>query len=67
MSSVLSKVFGGKPQAPKPYTPVREISQSSAQSERDRILKQFSKMRRATMTSELSQANVRRRTLGAGI
>jgi len=64
--NAISKIFGGRPSQPKPVTPAREISQQPAINERDRILKQFAKMRRATTTSELSQANVRRRTLGAG-
>ena len=68
MSSVISGIFGGKPQAPKPTMPAREISQTPAQNERDRILKLYAnnKMRRATTISELSRANVRHRTLGVG-
>jgi hypothetical protein len=63
----VGKVFGGKPpRAPTAITPPVEVDQKNADIARDDLLKRLSKLRRATQTSELTAANVKRRTLGAG-
>lgn len=67
MSSALSKLFGGKPEKIRPVIPTLEIKPDQALRERESILKELAKRRRATLTSELSQARVGRKTLGAGI
>jgi len=67
MSSVISNVFGKPERKVVPYSPPARIETQSAQGERDAVLRNLSKLRRATMTSELSQARIGRRQLGAGV
>ena len=50
-----------------PFNPPAKIVTQDAQRERDEVMKELSKKRRATMTSELSQARIGRRQLGAGV
>lgn len=49
------------------YSPPPVIKTQSAQGDKDAVLRDLSKLRRATMTSELSQARIGRRQLGAGV
>ena len=66
MSSVMSKLFGGGGRAPATVLePVRPQTQN-ADIAREETLKRLAKLRRATLTAELSQANVKRTVLGAG-
>ena len=67
MTSVLSNIFGGKPQRQKQVYNPTEIRQDQAIGERDRVLKELAKNRRATIISQLSQANIGRKKLGAGV
>lgn len=66
MSSTLSKLFGsgGRPPA-KELEPVRPQEQNAVIAGEE-TMKRLAKLRRATMTSELTTANVKRTTLGAG-
>ena len=67
MTEVISSVFGKKPERKASYNPPAKIVTQDAQRERDEVMKELSKKRRATMTSELSQARIGRRQLGAGV
>lgn len=67
MSEALSSLFGGKPKKPLTVKPTIEIKPDQAHLERQNVLKELTKRRRATMTSELSQARIGKKTLGAGI
>ena len=67
MTEVISSVFGKKPERKAAYNPPMRIETQSAQTDRDAVLRNLSKLRRATMTSELSQARIGRRQLGAGV
>lgn len=67
MSSVFSGLFGGKPKTLKLVTqpePIEKIMQSNIAD--DAVRKELAKRQRATMLSQLSQANIKRQTLGAG-
>ena len=70
MTEALSGIFGRfgrKPARQKQVFNPREINQGQAIGERDRILAQLGKQRRATLLSQLSQANIGRKQLGAGV
>jgi len=64
--NAMSNLFGGRPRAPSIVTQPVQVQQQSADIARDDLLKRLSKLRRATQTSELTTANVKRRILGAG-
>ena len=64
--NALSSLFGGKPRAPTMVQEPAKLQTQNADIARDDLLKRLSKLRRATQTSELTTANVKRRTLGAG-
>jgi len=64
----ISKLFGGKPRPPvrvsQPAAPVTGLETAGAN---DELLRRLAKLRRATIASELSAANVKRKVLGAGV
>ena len=65
----LDKIFGGlfgkmhSPPEVKQVTPLEKVQQSNVS--RERVLKEFAKRRRATLLSQLGEANIRSRKLGA--
>ena len=63
----LSGIFGKRPERPKVQSPpITRVDTQPAQQSKDDLLRRMSRLRRATVTSQLSEANVKRRTLGAG-
>jgi hypothetical protein len=66
MSSVLSSLFGGQPQMPKTVLTPQTVEKQQAEYSRDEVLARLAKLRRATLVSDLSQPNVKRKMLGAG-
>ena len=67
MTDAISSLFGGKPKQPKLVTqpiPIEKISQSNI--EKDKVMRDLAKRRRATVMNQLTQANIRKQTLGAG-
>ena len=66
MSNTFRGWFGKRPSPPAAVTQTVQVDQKNADIARDDLLKRLSKLRRATQTSELTSANVKRRTLGAG-
>lgn len=62
----MSGWFGRKQSAPQIVAQPTPVTQVKADIERDELLKRLAKLRRATLVSQLSQPNVKRRTLGAG-
>jgi len=65
MSSVISKLFGGKPKAPPVFPATTRISETSGIYARDELLRRLSRLRAANVrTSELSAPNVKRKVLG---
>lgn len=67
MTSVLSSLFGKAPKMPRPSPAPVKVDEKQAIMSRDKILKRLAKLRRATITSELTQPNIRRKQLGAGV
>ncbi len=64
----ISKLFGGRPRNPAVVSQVDRVQQTGLEGEgtKRELLRRLATLRRATMTSELSTANVKRKTLGAG-
>lgn len=67
MGNLISGLFGGKPKEPKMVAqpePVEKISQSNI--EKDRVMRNFAKIRRATLlNNQITQkANIKPQTLG---
>ena len=68
MSSLISRLFGGKPKPPTRISqPATPVSGEETEGARDEVLRRLARLRRATLTSELSNPNIRRRQLGAGV
>lgn len=70
MSDVFSNLFGKKPKQPQPPILTGKhlvIGEKESTYARDDLLRRLAKLRRATLTSELSNPNVRRKMLGAGV
>ena len=64
----ISKLFGKTPRAPaRVQQPAKPVTQQETQGARDELLKRLAKLRRATVTSELTTPNIKRRQLGAGV
>lgn len=61
----LGALFGKKPRPPEvvKQTPIEKVQQSNIS--RESIIKEYAKRRKATMMSQLSEANVSQRMLGA--
>lgn len=66
MSNYISNIFGNKPKNPVVVTPPRQINGDNANISADAIREKYAKLQRATMVSQLTEANVKRKTLGAG-
>jgi len=69
MSDVLSSLFGGKPKKPPLVTqtqPIEKVLQGDV--EKDKILRDFAKRRKATMLNQVSgEPAIKTQKLGAGI
>lgn len=66
MSNIISNIFGKRPKNPVQITQPRQISGENADISADAIRERYAKLQRATMTSQLTEANLKRKTLGAG-
>lgn len=66
MSGTLSKLFGDKPTRPTAVPTAQPVTKERGDIAKDELLKRLATLRRASMTSDLSVANVKRKTLGAG-
>lgn len=55
------------PEAVKVSPSPIKVDEKQSITARDEVLKRLAKLRRATLTSELSEPNIRRRKLGAGV
>jgi len=64
----LSGLFGKKPKKPQISPPARTLEDTGAMADtgRRKLLEQLGKRRRATMMSNLTEANIKRNKLGAG-
>lgn len=70
MSNTISKLFGAKPKKPtvvKAQEPVEKVQAEQNEVERQQLIKEFAKKRRATLLSESGQASIGRKALGAGL
>ena len=67
MTSALSGLFGKPPDTPAVTPPPTQITGKQTESTRDEVLRRLAKIRRATVTSELSSPNVKRKMMGAGV
>jgi hypothetical protein len=64
---IIMDMFGKSPRAPRPSPAAVKVNQSQSVRARDDVLKRLAKVRRATIASELTPANVKRKQLGAGV
>lgn len=66
MTDVMSGLFGKtkKPKMITQPTPVEKIQQPEV--EKEKLYREMAKRRRATMLSQLGEANIKRQQLGAG-
>ncbi len=60
-------LFGNQRKLPTPDPRPMKVDQRKSIRARDEFLKGLSKMRRATMASQLTTPNVKRKVLGAGV
>ena len=68
MVNAISGLFGKKPQQPAaPAAQPLRITAKDTEGARNETLARLAKLRYATRKSDLSQPNVKRKTLGAGI
>ena len=69
MSSVISSLFGGKPRRPDRVSqPAKQVTGADTQVARDELLSRMAKLRAANVRdTELSNPNIKRRQLGAGV
>ena len=63
----MGNMFGKSPSIPRPSPAAVKVDQGQSVRARDDALKRLAKMRRATMASELTTPNVKRKQLGAGV
>ena len=63
----MSLLFGKAPSIPRPSPAAIPVNQKQSISARDDVLKRLGKMRRATIASELTTPNIKRKVLGAGV
>jgi hypothetical protein len=63
----MGNIFGGKPKTPKiqEVTPLEKVYQSDE--EKQKIYKNMAKRRKATVLSQLTQANIKTQKLGAAM
>ncbi len=67
MSQIISGIFGGKPKPPKLIEQKKPVEKITQNIEKDKILREFSKRKRATLLSTGGgTANIRTQKLGAG-
>ena len=70
MSNAISAIFGKKPSTPAAAVVkqrnIEKVSQDVQETEKESILAQFAKRKRATYLSNLSDAMIGKRKLGAG-
>jgi len=67
MGEVFSALFGGKPKEPdliKQKPSIEQIQQGDI--EKEKVLNQFVKRKRATLLNQLTQANIKTQRLGPG-
>lgn len=62
----LSGLFGKKPKKPEIVSPAARTLEDKPDTGRRKLLEQLGKRRRATMMSNLTEANIKRNKLGAG-
>ena len=62
----ISGMFGGKPDVPDVSPEPLKVDEKQSYRARDQMLKKLAKLRRATLTSQLSDPNIKRKQLGAG-
>jgi len=60
-------LFGGKPKIPNIDPRPIPVNQRQSIRARDQVLNRLAKLRRATVTSELSNPSIKRKVLGAGV
>ena len=63
----MGNMFGKSQSIPRSSPAAVKVNQGQSVRARDDVLKRLAKMRRATMASELTTANVKRKQLGAGV
>ena len=60
-------LFGSKPKMPNIDPRLIPVNAKQSISARDQLLNRLAKLRRATVTSELSNPSIKRKVLGAGV
>ena len=60
-------LFGSKPKMPNIDPRPIPVNAKQSISARDQLLNRLAKLRRATVTSELSNPSIKRKVLGAGV
>ena len=63
----MSSLFGSKPKMPTIDPKPIPVNQRQSIMAGDPVLARLVKLRRATVTSELSNPNIKRKVLGAGV
>ena len=63
----MSSLFGSKPKMPNISPTPIPVNQRQSIMAGDQVLARLAKLRRATVTSELSNPNIKRKVLGAGV
>lgn len=63
----MSNLFGKAPKVPTPSPTAIKVNQGQSIRAQDDTLTRLAKMRRATIASELTTPNVKRKQLGAGV
>lgn len=63
----MNDIFGRAPSVPRPSPTPMKVDHRKSIWARDEVLRRLAKMRRATMVSQLSTPNVKRKQLGAGV
>jgi hypothetical protein len=66
MSNFISNLFGKQPKNPVVVQQPRQVSGVNAELSADAVREKYAKMQRATMVSQMTEANVKRTKLGAG-
>ena len=63
----MGNLIGRSPSIPRPSPAAIAVNQSQSIRAGDEALKRLAKIRRATMASELTTPNIKRKQLGAGV
>jgi hypothetical protein len=70
MGGAISAIFGGKPKKPKQIVQqqrqIEKVQQDVKETSKESILNLLAKRRRATILSQLTDARIAKRKLGAG-